>query len=371
MRRIYVLMSLMMLFLAGCRHDVPAPLFQVLHRPHLVMIQDTLTARYEIHVEAIDSIEVRTLKVCWAADSSVIVTFDQSTLKSRWGRIDDRDTRNRSDKAMMSVLYVDIVLPARTQSHEGIIHQIEWVQKNGGEKPTSVWTAPVTFSQQEPVRFSSPFREGIWAAVYSEHWERGHRRVFYTRGGKSRLPGRYAIDFIKMDNEGRYARADEDSIKNWYSYGVPVLAVADGVVASVRNDFTESPTLSKHPRHSADDGTGNHVSLDLGDGRYVFYEHLQPGSISLKPGDRVKRGEVIGAAGFTGQTTGPHLHLHVADTDSPLGAEGIPFVFEEFTVLGAYDNFSTFGKEVWSTHALYTGVRRQQMPGANHVIRFQ
>src|SRR3546814_3208759 len=89
--------------------------------------------------------------------------------------------------------------------------------------------------------------------------------------------------------------------------------------------MVESATISAHPENALGDATGNYVALDLGDGRHAFYEHLKPGSIRVVPGQRVRRGEVIAELGFTGDSTGPHLHFHVADAPSPLGAEGLPF----------------------------------------------
>lgn len=52
--------------------------------------------------------------------------------------------------------------------------------------------------------------------------------------------------------------------------------------------------------------------LDLGDNRHAFYGHLLPGSLRVKPGDRVRRGQVIGRLGNSGNSTGPHLHFHNA-----------------------------------------------------------
>lgn len=71
---------------------------------------------------------------------------------------------------------------------------------------------------------------------------------------------------------------------------------------------------------------------------------MKPKSIKVKTGQKVKKGDAIASLGFTGQTTGPHLHFHEADADSPLGAEGIPFVFEQFEILGSYADFGILAK---------------------------
>jgi len=100
-------------------------------------------------------------------------------------------------------------------------------------------------------------------------------------------------------------------------------------------------------------------------------EHLQPHSIRVKAGEKINKGEVIAHLGFTGQTTGPHLHLHVADSDSPLGSEGLPFVFDQFSPLGGYPDFSTFGKSRWTPHDKDgPAIIKREYPAANTVISF-
>ena len=141
------------------------------------------------------------------------------------------------------------------------------------------------------------------------------------------------------------------------------------MVAATRGDFKESETLSGHPDHTADKATGNYVSINIGNGQVVFYEHLKPGSIQVKAGQPVKKGAVIASLDFTGQTTGPHLHFHIANANSPLGAEGIPFAFERFTLTGIYPDFAQFGKTPWTPagNVLLT----RERPAPNTVIRFQ
>ncbi len=215
-----------------------------------------------------------------------------------------------------------------------------------------------------------PVGRGNWAAVWDPSWQRGHRRVLFQVQGKERIPGRFAIDFIRLEDQGKYSDGDEDVVSNWLGYGSEILAVADGTVASVQTDFTESSTLSQHPSYPAEKATGNYISIDIGNGQYAFYEHLKPESIRVRVGQKVKKGDVIASLGFTGQSTGPHLHFHVADTDSPLGAEGIPFVFEHFEFLGSYPDFSRFGKEKWAPADLEKNKITNERPAPNTVIRF-
>ena len=75
-------------------------------------------------------------------------------------------------------------------------------------------------------------------------------------------------------------------------------------------------------------------SIELGKNRYAFYAHLQPGSIRVKVGDKVRKGQAIGLLGNSGNTVGPHLHFHIGDADSLNGSEGIPFVFDSVDIIG-------------------------------------
>ena len=75
---------------------------------------------------------------------------------------------------------------------------------------------------------------------------------------------------------------------------------------------------------------GNYVILSLGHGRFAFYAHLKPHSIRVHPGQRVRRGQVIGRLGNSGSSSGPHLHFQLMDRPSALASDGLPFVFARF-----------------------------------------
>ena len=138
----------------------------------------------------------------------------------------------------------------------------------------------------------------------------------------------------------------------------------------MRDNIAESDTVS-HQKHSLEDAAGNYVALDLGSGRIAFYEHLKPGSVRVKSGERVRRGQVIASLGFTGDSTGPHLHFHVADGVSPLASEGLPYVFESFRVMGAYSSLENFGRQAWQPlPGNFQSERKRELPAPNTVIIF-
>jgi murein DD-endopeptidase MepM/ murein hydrolase activator NlpD len=74
--------------------------------------------------------------------------------------------------------------------------------------------------------------------------------------------------------------------------------------------------------------------LAIGHGHYVFYAHLKRGSVTVKPGQRVHRGEVLGELGNTGNTSAPHLHIQVMNGPSPLASDGLPYVIDRFELAG-------------------------------------
>jgi murein DD-endopeptidase len=349
--------------------QVPAP-------PTPVTVDGTRRLAYELHLANFsdDALALRRIDVRDAASGKVIATFQGKALQDRLGRpgaTAQPGTAPAIAAGMRGVVYLDITL-ADGIAPKALDHRIEYASNNDSDALHVVEGGPATVGGRSPPVLGAPLRGGPWVAIHAPEWARGHRRMLYAVDGRARIPGRFAIDWVLLDARGRSAHGDGDVARNALGYGAEVLAVADAVVASTRDDVAESATISAQPRHALGDATGNYVALDLGDGRYAFYEHLKPGSLRVATGQRVRRGEVIAALGFTGDSTGPHLHFHVADALSPLGAEGVPFVFERFRVLGAYPDIGALGSAPWTPPGdAQPSWREREWPASNAVVEFE
>jgi murein DD-endopeptidase MepM/ murein hydrolase activator NlpD len=71
---------------------------------------------------------------------------------------------------------------------------------------------------------------------------------------------------------------------------------------------------------------------------------LRADSITVKAGDRVKRGQAIARVGNSGNTLAPHLHFHVMDSPLPLASNGLPYAIDAFTVTGGGAGTQAFDK---------------------------
>lgn len=359
------------------RQAAPQPLtMKVAYTPQPEMISGKNTLVYEIHLtnHATQLLHIKQLEVINTADSSVITACKGAQVVSR---MYDTSTKPGSDATDIlrpgatAWVYMEVELPAG-KIPDTVMHRISYVAEGASSKQHVFTGATTKIINKPAIVLGPPVAGGPWAAVHDPSWKQGHRRMIFVKNGTARIPARFAIDFIKLDSAGKYSGSnDQDSVKNWYSYGIPVLAVADGVVSTTKTDFPESATLAGHPRYTADQASGNYVSLKIAAGVYAFYEHLQPASIIVKPGQPVKKGEMIARVGFTGQSTGPHLHFHIAGADACLAAEGLPFVFEQFTLSGSYPNFDLFGKSPWEKVNGTAGKPvNKEHPSYNSVIVF-
>jgi Peptidase family M23 len=240
------------------------------------------------------------------------------------------------------IFMIDFTMDATATPPKRLSHHFELL---GGAAPSrnpapavplSYAAAPIDVFPKVPV-ISPPLSGKGWVAGNGCCDVSGvHRSTSLTCNGGIYIAQRFAIDWMQLDADGRLVHGDPSDVHNYSSYGNEVLAVADGTVVDTLNTLDDQkPGQLPDPKTiTIENVDGNHVVIDLGGEIFAFYAHLQKGSVKVAPGEKVKRGQVIGLLGNTGNTSAPHLHFHLMESPSVLCSSGIPYVLDSFALAG-------------------------------------
>jgi Peptidase family M23 len=206
-----------------------------------------------------------------------------------------------------------------------------------------------------------------------------HRGGLISINGRLLVPQRFAIDWYRLDSRHRAWVGSPGQLSSYLSYLQPAIAAAAGTVVRTQDGLPNNPDIPRPPKIPPIQNTvGNHVVLRVAPGVYLLYAHFQPGSLRVHVGERVRRGQVLGLIGTSGNSTTPHLHFQVMTTPTFFPTDSPPFVFGRFTVQGRVT------KRIWDDNLGLqpTGVlpfapardhtlRRREMPLDREVISFK
>jgi hypothetical protein len=247
-------------------------------------------------------------------------------------------------------IFMDVVLDKNANVPTALEHRLTVSPK---QPPTTMFGGFTLVSDQVPVVFAPPLEGSGWVdsggccapASY-------HRTGTLPINGRLRAAQRFAIDFVQLNADDRLFSGNQQRLANWKYFGANIHAVADGVVVStvdgqpnqVPGGFASGATLET--------AAGNAIIEDIGNGHFALYAHLQPSSLRVKKGDRIRQGQIIGLLGNSGNTDAPHLHFHIMDSPSPLDSNGLPFEFISFEIQG----------RVSSAEALDAGLKGMKVP---------
>lgn len=284
---------------------------------------------YELHVTNVSTGSVRLQRVVVRSTDTLRVLEGpelDAAIKTIGAVPADGPTTLGSGRRLVIMLWLSVAQAPRSLTHrvEGLVP--------GDQVPLATESKAVAVTGT-PVRIEPPLRGARWVAYNGPANDTHHRRSWLSFAGRPLVPERFAIDFLRADADGNPVTGDPADNTNYPGYGAEVVAVADARVVATRDGVPDNVPANRPPKNSltADELGGNHVTLDLGQGRFVFYLHLRPGSVRVKPGDRVRAGQVLGQVGNSGNSTAPHLHFQVSDGPSSLTSDGLPFVFTQFT----------------------------------------
>jgi hypothetical protein len=281
------------------------------------------------------------IEVFAESDAKPLITYAGSDLDQRVMR-PDVDPKIRYGRAIPSstIALIHVWITLTDDRVPRVLRHSFQVSTEGGQSLVA-GDARVDVRSAPPIIVGSPFRAGAWLAHNGPGQHRSaHWGSALADGRTARIPQRYAIDFIGLDDNGRAVRGDfrKSSNDDWIGFGREVLAVLDGTVYAIRDGLVDNQPLVEPPRPSSPSAAntyGNYVIIRAGDGTFVHYAHLQRNSVVVKAGEAVRRGHVIGRLGNSGNTNGAHLHFNITDGPDPEAMQGIPFVFDTVESLGS------------------------------------
>jgi murein DD-endopeptidase MepM/ murein hydrolase activator NlpD len=156
----------------------------------------------------------------------------------------------------------------------------------------------------------------------------------------------FSYDIGIIDN-GRTYRGTGNRPSDYFVYGKPVRAVAQGQVVTAKNNAPDSisqlikpgETDQAYQERLAQEQAkllaggmeailGNHVVIDHGNGEFSVYAHLKPGSVTVKAGDQLAAGQIFAAVGTSGNSTQPHLHFQLCDRPELGACQSLPVAFD-------------------------------------------
>ncbi|NLO63525.1 MAG: M23 family metallopeptidase [Clostridiaceae bacterium] len=181
--------------------------------------------------------------------------------------------------------------------------------------------------KEEPIRLQFPFRDGTYlindagdgsvSNLVNYHYQDAENiRLNYYQSE------RFANDIVMIDDFGFEGRnfGNEESLEDYYVFGVNVYSPCDGLVYEVQEGYDNVPL------NGTITDTGNGVAILTGD-VYVVLWHLEKDSIVVQEGDYVHAGDLIGTIGNSGITVTPHLHIHAARGHF-MNGEGVPVLYD-------------------------------------------
>ncbi len=162
---------------------------------------------------------------------------------------------------------------------------------------------------------------GTWLAVHAgqEAWVNYH----------SAYPSqKFAIDMVKLNQDGKYFINQGIECSDFFAFGDSIFAPIGGMVENSASNFATQKVLLDGDTINI---AGNFVEIAMNDSQFLFLEHLLSGSVQVKTGDTLKPGQWLGLAGNSGNTTWPHLHMHIQSKPiiNDSNSIGLPFRFRK------------------------------------------
>jgi hypothetical protein len=238
--------------------------------------------------------------------------------------------------ASVGVVWLDVTLPAAAAVPSKLEHRVTATLLVAKPFHFTADLDSVKTGTRAPLELGPPLRSGIWVAdegCCSEPTH--HRRGLAPIDGKLLVPQRFAIDWAMLDSKHRAWVGDPSKLSSYFGFGQPEIAAAPGTVVSAVDGIAENqPQGPLEELPPIQNTVGNHVILKIAPGRFLLYGHMKTGSVRVKPGQKVREGQLLGQVGNTGNSSTPHLHFQVLTKPTFFPSDSVPFTFAHFSLLG-------------------------------------
>jgi hypothetical protein len=182
-------------------------------------------------------------------------------------------------------------------------------------------TADIPVPEKHETKLSLPFK-GKWLVFWGGDTK--ELNLHHDAPGQ-----RFAFDFLGIDEQGKTRKSEAQVNEDYFAFGREVLAPADGNVTDVINGVRDNVPGSMNPSSAL----GNAVFIQHRENEVSVLAHLKLDSIKVKVGDKVKKGQIIGLCGNSGNSSEPHLHYHLQNTPVIQDGTGIKCYFEKVMVM--------------------------------------
>ena len=139
-----------------------------------------------------------------------------------------------------------------------------------------------------------------------------------------------AFDIVMVDEKGKSYKTNGLTNDDYYAFGQPLIAPCDAEVVLSVDGVKDNKPGEMNTAYVP----GNSVILKTSHNEYLLFAHFKQYSIKVKQGDKVKKGQLLGLCGNSGNSSEPHLHFHIQDEENMLKATGIKCYFEKILVNG-------------------------------------
>ncbi len=185
------------------------------------------------------------------------------------------------------------------------------------------------FTDSRPPKFERnttelglPFR-GKWFTVWGGDTKAQNYHVNFPAQ-------RGAFDFLVLGSNNKTYERSGTRNEDYFAFGQPIFAICDAEVVQVDTGVDDNKPGTMNPAQPL----GNAVVLKTANDEYIFYAHFEKGTIKVKEGQLVKRGQLLGNCGNSGNSSEAHLHLHIQDGPNLYSDVGAKCYFDEIMVNG-------------------------------------